>query len=97
MKRTNDLSLGDAIKMLVASYGIKSKLYESKIRDAWADMMGPTISSLTRRIDISKEGHFCVWVDSAPLRQELSYGKEKIKNLLNEKLGEEYIKTVDIR
>jgi hypothetical protein len=31
------------------------------------------------------------------LRQELSYGKEKIQKILNEELGEEYITEVIIR
>ena len=38
-----------------------------------------------------------ITVDSAPLRQELSYGREKIKKVMNEELGEDYIEEVIIR
>ncbi|MEO1434926.1 MAG: hypothetical protein AAFV80_05275 [Bacteroidota bacterium] len=38
-----------------------------------------------------------MYLESAALRQELSYGRDKIKKVLNEELGEEYIKEVIIR
>jgi hypothetical protein len=34
---------------------------------------------------------------SAPLKQELSYSKDKIKAMINRELGEEYLEDVVIR
>jgi hypothetical protein len=34
---------------------------------------------------------------SAPLKHELSYAKDKIRDLINEELGESYIQDVVIR
>ena len=81
---------------MVSAYKLKPKLHQTKIRTVWAELMGPTINGYTRSLSLRKNTLY-INLDSAPLKQELSYGKEKIVDLLNEALGEAYIKTVVIR
>ena len=57
----------------------KSKLNQTRVAEAWRSMMGPTISTYTKRVYIRKNTLF-IQIEAASLRQELSYAKEKIKN-----------------
>lgn len=95
-KKTNDQPLKDILKQLANSRVFRTKLKQTKVVELWHEMMGPTISSHTQEIQLTKKGKLYLSIRSASLRQELSYGKEKIKKNLNEELGEAYIKEVVI-
>jgi predicted nucleic acid-binding Zn ribbon protein len=92
----NEMSLKEALKAMLEQYRLKGKLNQSRIRNQWERMMGPSIAGYTRDIKLYR-GKLFITIESAALRQELSYGKEKIKRNLNEELGEEAIKEVVIR
>ena len=57
--------------------------------------MGKTISTYTRDIRV-KDNVLYVTIESASLRSELHFGREKIRGLLNDELGEEFLKEVVI-
>ena len=57
--------------------------------------MGTAINKYTNRVELRKRTIY-ISIDSAALKQELNMGKEKIKQLLNQHLGEDYIETVVI-
>ncbi len=90
------MTIKEALQELIAAYKLKPKLHQTNIRSAWAELMGPAIAKYTREVKLSGKILY-ITIDSAPLRQELSYGREKIKNLLNETLGEAYIEEVIVR
>ncbi len=96
MKKHNDQNIRDALKEMINDLRIKPKLHQIKLPDIWAQLMGPGIAGYTRSIRLRNKKLY-LQIDSAPLRQELSYGKEKIRDLLNEQLGEEAIKEVIVR
>ena len=62
----------------------------------WEKLMGKTISTYTSNIRLRKNVLYLT-ILSAPLKHELSFGKEKIKSLLNDEIGEEVVKEVVIR
>jgi len=95
-RKTNDETLGQVLTRLIAAYGHKDKYYQARLRNYWADMMGPTITKHTRELRIRKNGHLYIMIGAASLRQELTFAKEKIKINLNEALGEDYIQEVHI-
>ncbi|MFK7978528.1 MAG: DUF721 domain-containing protein [Saprospiraceae bacterium] len=95
-KKYNDQPIADVIKELVAKNNWKSKLYQNKVKEIWVLNMGPSISGYTKEIKLRGKKLF-ISISSAPLRQELSYSKTKIIELINEGLGEEYITDVLIR
>jgi hypothetical protein len=94
MKRHNDLPLGDILKMLYRDDKWKAKLFQVKVQRIWNEMP-PTITSHTLSVYVTNHILF-IKVDSSSLKQELLYGREKIKEMMNEKLGEEYLKNVVI-
>ncbi len=96
MKKKNDLNLQDAMKEMIQEYRLAPQLNETKVRTLWHDLMGKTISTYTSNIQVRKNVLYLT-ILSAPLRHELAFAKDKIRTLLNEELGEEYIKEVVIR
>lgn len=65
------------------------------IKEAWASVMGSGVVSYTNDVQF-KNGVLYVTLTSSVLREELSYGKEKIVKLLNEKLNKMLIKSVKL-
>ena len=96
MKKHNDQILKDVLKDMVDTYKLKPKLNQLKVRQVWEEQMGTSITNYTTEIYLRKNKLY-ITISSAPLKQELSYAKEKIISFLNEALAEEYIKEVIIR
>jgi len=65
------------------------------IKEAWVEVMGKGVNSYTQELHF-KSGILRVKLTSSVLREELSYGKEKIIILLNEKLNKILIKNVKL-
>ncbi len=96
MKKKNDLSLQETMQDMLKEYRLKPQYDETRVRALWEKLMGKTIATYTANISV-KKNVLHLTILSAPLKHELSYAKDKIKNLLNEEMGEEYIKDVVIR
>jgi|AntRauTorckE5430_2_1112549.scaffolds.fasta_scaffold04665_3 predicted nucleic acid-binding Zn ribbon protein len=96
IRQKNDMPLKDILKQFTNSKKIKKQLTKTKIISLWGRIMGPTIEQYTKKIELNR-GTLFLTIESAALRQELSYGKEKIQKILNEELGEAYITEVIIR
>ena len=92
----NQTNLKDAIKAMLDHYKLQGKYQQTRIKQLWPELMGPSIMQYTTDIQIVRKVLF-VSLSSAPLKQELSMGKEKIKKIINEELGEEYLLEVVIR
>jgi hypothetical protein len=89
-------SLKEVLKDVVDEFRWKEKLNETKIRQVWSQKMGATINNYTKEVTLRKDILLLI-ITSAPLKQELSYDKEKIKTMLNTELGGEYIREVIIK
>ncbi|NRB51708.1 MAG: DUF721 domain-containing protein [Saprospiraceae bacterium] len=93
---TNQVSLKEALKEMLEVYRLKAKLNQTKINAVWSKLMGSSINKYTREIKLRRNKLY-ITIESASLRQELSYGKDKIIKIINEELGENYIEEVIIR
>lgn len=95
-KHHNEMTLKEALKAMIEHYRLKGKLNQSRIKTLWAQRMGPSIAGYTKEIRLYKNKLY-ITIESASLRQELSYGRDKIRKMLNEELGEDFIEEVVIR
>ena len=93
---SNEQSLKNAIGDFLKNANLSGKLAEQKVIDGWEKIMGKMIAKHTRQISIYDKKLF-LQIDSAPLKQELFYSREKIIKMMNEEAGEEVIKEVVIR
>ena len=69
---------------------------EVSVKDAWKNLMGNGVNTYTRNVVLKGDALY-VELTSAVLREELSYGKEKIIKMINEELRREVVKTVVLR
>ncbi|MCK5401670.1 MAG: DUF721 domain-containing protein [Flavobacteriaceae bacterium] len=96
-KRHNEhISLSDALKDFVETNNLQKGLDKIEVRDSWIKLMGKGVNSYTTAIQLQRDTLY-VQLSSSVLREELSYGKEKIINMLNEDLGKEVIKKLILR
>lgn len=96
MRKSNEQPLGALLREMVETYRLKSRLDQTKIQLIWQEVMGSAIARYTTELTLRK-GKLYVSISSATLRQELSYGREKIRRNLNEMMEEEVIGEVVIR
>ncbi|WP_298339076.1 DUF721 domain-containing protein [uncultured Algibacter sp.] len=96
-KRNNEnLSIGDALKEFVSTNKLEKGLNKVNVADAWEKLMGNGVNNYTLSVNLERETLY-VQLSSSVLREELSYGKEKIINMLNEELGKVIIKKLILR
>lgn len=97
MKRNNEnIKLSDALQDFVSHNKLQTGLDKVNARDVWKQQMGPAIEKYTTSLKL--EGNtLYVQLSSSVLREELSYGKEKIIKIMNENLGKELIKKLVLR
>ena len=96
-KRNNDnQSIQDVLKEFVSSNNLQTGLDKVDVRDAWINLMGNGVNNYTNSVSLERETLY-VQLSSSVLREELSYGKDKIINMLNEALGKEVIKKIILR
>lgn len=96
-KRNNDNQPIEAIlKEFVERNNLQSGLDKVNVRDAWANLMGNGVNNYTTAIELKHETLY-VQLSSSVLREELSYGNEKIVKMLNEAIGKEVVKKLILR
>lgn len=72
---------------------LDGKLEEVDVRNAWEQIMGTPIARHTTKIELRNKV-LIVQLDSSVLRQELSYGKEKIITAINQHFHRELVQEV---
>ncbi len=93
-KRSNEFhSIEELMKNVIEENKLKKGLTQLSLEEAWAKLMGNGVVSYTQSVELSGKT-LVVKLNSSVLREELSYGKEKIMNLLYEELGEPLISRV---
>lgn len=96
-KRNNEhISIADALKEFVETNKLETGLNKVNVADAWANLMGNGVNNYTTSVNLERDTLY-VQLNSSVLREELSYGKEKIITMLNEALGKEIIKKLVLR
>ncbi len=96
MKRSNDFTLREAIQEFLNAYRLDDKLLERKVVESWGAVMGKMVSNHTTDLYIRNKKLY-VKVDSAALRSELSFAREKIRDVLNKEAKADVITDVVIR
>ncbi|MDY8137661.1 DUF721 domain-containing protein [Aquimarina sp. 2201CG5-10] len=96
-KRQNEhQSLSDVLKDFVSDNNLQKGLDKVEVKDIWEQIMGPAITKYTQNIKLDRDTLY-VQLTSSVLREELSYGKERIITNLNEGLGRSLIKKLILR
>ena len=90
-KRFNQESpIGDVLKQFISQNKLEAGMDIVNVRDAWKNVMGTGVNNYTTEIQL-KGSTLYVALSSAVLREELSYGKEKIIKMINEELRKDLV------
>lgn len=88
--------MSEAMRLFLKSSRLKGHVLALRITEVWEEIMGKTIARYTDKIEIHGTTLY-IQTSVAPLKQELMYKKDKIRERVNESLGENLIREVVIR
>lgn len=90
---SNDRPLKDVIHELIETYHLKNKLNETRLVTSWEKVTGKVIAKHTKSLYV-KNRILYVKLDSAALRYELGFARQKIIDLLHQEAGERVIEDI---
>ena len=96
MRKSDTRKIGEVISDYMREMKIDRKIMEARLINSWPSIVGTTIARQTEKIYIRK-GVFYVHLRSPVLRNELSYMKTRIMEVLNETAGEVIITSVVLK
>ena len=94
-KVSNEQSMGEALSLWLDRYRLRSGTDETRVLQAWDELMGPSIVRQTTKKKVQNQILY-VQLESAVVRKELLMVKSKIVSSMNEHLGREAIKDVHL-
>lgn len=86
----------EAMKQFLDASRIKGGIQALQIEDVWEEIMGKTVARYTDKLQIIGD-KLIITTSVAPLKNELLYQKEKIKQRVNEALGQKVVKEVIVQ
>ncbi len=90
-KRENDsFSIEDLMKSFIKENNLSKGMQKIKVEETWSKMMGPGVATHTTSVKLQNKT-LIIQLSSSVLREELSYGKEKIIKMINEEMGDDII------
>lgn len=95
-RRDNEQSLKDVLQQVVNQYRKDDKYRQAEIQIAWEEVIGTPLAKKTRSLYIRNK-ILTISLDSGVLKEELSFGKEKIVKMMNDNLGYHAIEKVEIK
>jgi hypothetical protein len=91
-KRQNEsVAIKDLMGSFIKENNLSKGMKRISIKESWEQLMGNGVVSYTEKVEL-KGTTLYVKLSSSVLREELSYGKEKIIEMMNDALGTQEIK-----
>ncbi len=94
-KRGELKNISKVIEEVFSQKQIRIGIDNIKVQDAWKKTMGKNIQKYTFKV-VYRKGTLYVKLKSSVLKEELKYEKHKVIKLINNELGKEYIKNIEI-
>src|SRR5690606_5728684 len=95
-RKCDAFSLEEVLQEVYVVNKLEVGLDKVRVEDAWASVLGPSIQSYAQSVSFSR-GTLVVYLTSAAMRQELSYGIQKIIDLINEEMGKKIVEKLILR
>lgn len=92
----NESSISDILQEIIDKNKLQPGIDQISVKEAWKSLMGNGVNSYTKDI-VLKNNTLYVELTSAVLREELSYGKDKIIKMINDELRRDIVKEVVLR
>lgn len=95
MNRPEPKPIGQIITEMIEHLGMTDEMKRHKVESLWNAIAGPGIAGFTRAVRM-QDATLHVYVDSAPLKEELGYVRESLRQHINAAMGEEIVKNIAI-
>jgi hypothetical protein len=95
-RQSNESSISEVLQQFIQQNKLETGMDKIDVEQAWKNLMGNGVNNYTQEV-ILKGTTLYVKLTSAVLREELSYGKQKIIAMINEELKKEVVKEVVLR
>lgn len=96
MKRSNDQPLKDAIREMLDTYHLQERVNELRLRENWEKIFGKTIAKYTQHLSVRSHKLYLT-INSASLRQELTFNKVKMIERINESIAPGFVEEIILR
>ena len=96
MKKHNDQPINDVLHNMMRKGPLKRGFYDTQVKKIWIEKIGTLLIQQTEKIFFN-DGAIYLTLNSAPLRNELLMGKEKLIKQFNEELGEDIVRDIILR
>lgn len=83
-------SMKDLMQSFIKENNLTKGMQKMQIEEVWEKLMGAGVVSYTEQVQLQNKT-LIIKLTSSVLREELSYGKEKIITMINEEMGEELV------
>lgn len=86
-------NIKSVLREFISKNALDNGIDTARIQENWGLIMGENIHAYTKQISLQNDV-LIVKLTSSVLRQELSYGKEKILKMIHESQGNERIQDI---
>ncbi len=93
---TDEKPIKQVINELLNAYKLTGKIDELKIWNNWHDIVGTVIAKNTNKIQL-KGGTLYIYVESAPLKNELNFHRSVILQKINAYFEKQIVKEINIK
>ena len=89
----NNIELKNLINTFLKKNKLEKGLLNLEVKRAWFDLMNNGVANYTSDVSLRNKTLY-IKLSSPALKEELSYGKEKLIKLINEKLEEDVVEKI---
>ena len=89
----NNLELKNLINTFLKENKLEKGLLNVEVKKAWFELMNNGVANYTTDVSLRKKTLY-IKLSSPALKEELSYGKEKLIKLINERLKENVVEKI---
>ena len=89
----NNMELKNIINTFLKENKLEKGLLNIEVKKAWFELMNNGVANYTTDVSLRKKTLY-IKLSSPALKEELSYGKEKLIKLINERLNENVVEKI---
>ena len=89
----NNVDIKNLINVFLKKNRLENGLLDLEVKKVWFEVMDNGVANYTRDVNLKNKTLY-IKLNSPALREELSYGKEKLINIINQKFKNEIINKI---
>lgn len=96
MQKSNDLSMKEALELMLKKYKLEKRAAEEDILKAWVKIMGAFVAGNTVKVELVKS-KASIYLKSSVMRNEFSMEKQKMIDMINDELGVKVVTEIEFK